>query len=69
MKFSNACRTASNEALSVLTGMMPIDIEIEKTAQLYQITKDIPDVKTQFDKDKEVKILVIHGRSEHRKYG
>jgi len=34
-----AYRAVSNEALGVLTGMMLIDIKIEETAQLYQLTK------------------------------
>jgi len=52
---AKAYRTVSNEALCVLTGMMPIDIKIEEAAQLYQLTKGTANDKTQFDKDMEVR--------------
>ena len=52
---AKAYRTVSNEALCVLTGMIPIDIKIEETAQLYQLTKGTANDKTQFDKDMEVR--------------
>ena len=45
----------SNEALCVLTGMVPIDIKIEEQAQLYQLTKVTANDKTQFDKGMEVR--------------
>jgi len=55
IKMAKAYRTVSNEALCVLTGMIPIDIKIEETAQLYQLTKGTANDKTQFDKDMEVR--------------
>jgi len=50
-----AYRTVSHEALCVLTGTMPIDLTIEQTARIYQLTKGNDTGKTQFDKDMEVR--------------
>jgi len=47
IKMAKAYRTVSHEALCVVTGMIPIDIKIEETARLYQITKGRP-IITQF---------------------
>jgi len=55
IQMAKAYRTVSNEALCVLTGMMPIDMKIEEAAQLYQLTKGTANDKTQFDKDMEVR--------------
>ena len=55
IKMAKAYHTVSNEALCVLTGMMPFDIKIKEEAQLYQLTKGTANDKTQFDKDMEVR--------------
>ena len=55
IKLAKAYRTVSNEALCVLTGMMPINIKIDQEAQLYQLTKGTAKNKTQIDKDMEVR--------------
>ena len=39
IKMAIAYRTVSHEAPCMVTGMMPIDIKIEKAARLYQLTK------------------------------
>jgi len=49
-----AYRTLSNEAICVVTGMMPIDIKIE-ALQLHQQTKDMANKNTNFDKDMEAR--------------
>jgi hypothetical protein len=36
IKIAKAYRTVSHEALSIITGMTPIDIKIEEAAQIYQ---------------------------------
>jgi len=55
IKMAKPYRTVSNEALCVLTGMMPIDKQIDQEAQLYQLTKGTAKDKTQIDKDMEVR--------------
>jgi hypothetical protein len=40
IKIAKAYRTTSNEALCILTGTTPIEIEAEETAQLYRIKRD-----------------------------
>jgi len=57
IKMAKAYRTVSHEALCVLTGTMPIDLKIERTVKIYQITKGNDTGKTQFDKDMEVRYL------------
>jgi ribonuclease HI len=52
---AKAYRTVSHEALCVLTGTMPIDLKIEQTVKIYQLTKGNDTGKTQFDKDMEVR--------------
>jgi len=54
IKMAKAYRTVSNEALCLLTGMMPIGIKIEE-AQLYQLTRGTANDKTRFDKDMRVR--------------
>jgi len=44
----------SHEALCVLTGTMPIDLKIEQTVRIYQLTKG-NDTGKEFDKDMEVR--------------
>jgi hypothetical protein len=44
---------------------MPIDLKIEQTARIYQLTKGNDMGKTRFDKNMEV-ILATHGGSEHK---
>jgi len=55
IKMAKAYRTVSHEALCVLTGTMPIDLKIEQTVRIYQLTKGNDTGKTQFDKDMEVR--------------
>jgi ribonuclease HI len=38
IRIAKSYRTVSNEALCIITGLIPIDIKIEETAQLLQIT-------------------------------
>jgi len=52
---TKAYRTVPHEALCVLTGTMLIDLKIEKTARIYQLTKGNNTGKTQFDKVMEVR--------------
>ena len=40
IKIAKAYRTTSGEALCVLTGITPIDIQAGETAKLYRITRD-----------------------------
>jgi hypothetical protein len=40
IKIANAYQTTSGEALSVLTGITPIEIKVEETDRLYHITRD-----------------------------
>ena len=47
--------TVSHEALCVLTGTLPIDLKIEQTVKIYQITERNDTEKTEFDKDMEVR--------------
>jgi len=39
IRLARAYRTVSNEALCFITGLTPVDIKIEETAQLYQLTR------------------------------
>ena len=39
IKIAKAYRTVSNEALCVITGLIPIHIKIEETAKYYEIVK------------------------------
>jgi len=55
IKMAKAYRRVSHEALCVLTGTMPIDLKIEQTVKIYQLTKGNDTGKTQFDKDMEVR--------------
>ena len=38
IKIAKACRTVSNKALCILTGLTSIALKIEKAAQFYQLT-------------------------------
>jgi hypothetical protein len=55
IKIAKAYRTVSNEALCVLTGMMPIDLKIDHAARIYQLTKGNDKEKALFGKDMEVR--------------
>jgi len=46
IKMAKAYRKVSHEALCVLTGTMLIDLKIEQTARIYQLTKENDKVKT-----------------------
>jgi hypothetical protein len=39
LRIAKSFRTVSNEALCIINGLNPIDIKLEETAQLYQITR------------------------------
>jgi hypothetical protein len=39
IRIAKSYRTVSNEALCTITGLTPIDIKIEETAQFFQTTK------------------------------
>jgi hypothetical protein len=51
IKTAKAYRTVSNEALCIITGLIPIDIKIEETGKCYEITKG----KGTYDREMEVK--------------
>jgi hypothetical protein len=38
IRIAKSYRTVSNEALCIINGLTPIDIKLEETAQLFQIT-------------------------------
>jgi hypothetical protein len=40
IKTAKAYRTTSNEALCILTGTTPIELQVEEAANLYRITRD-----------------------------
>jgi hypothetical protein len=40
IKIAKAYRTTSGEALSILTGITPIEIKVAETERLYHITRD-----------------------------
>jgi hypothetical protein len=50
-KIARAYRTVSNDALCLITGLTPIDITIEETAALYQITRGNRRAEERFDQD------------------
>jgi hypothetical protein len=39
IKIAKACHTVSNEALCVITGLIPINIKIKELAKYYEIVK------------------------------
>jgi len=55
IRIAKSYRMVSNEALCMITGLTPIDIKIEETAQLYQITKGNMKEEVQFDHDTRTK--------------
>jgi hypothetical protein len=52
IKIAKNYRTVSNEALCVITGLIPIKIKIEKTRNSYEITKE---KEFQYEREMEVK--------------
>jgi hypothetical protein len=62
IKMAKAYRAVSHEALCVLTGTMHIDLQIEQTARIYQITKGNDTGKTQYGGQ----ILATPCGSEHK---
>jgi len=52
IKIAKAYRTMSNEALCVITGLIPIHIKIEETAKYYEIVKG---QGNQVDQEMEIK--------------
>ena len=55
IRIAKSYRTVSNEALCMITGLTPIDIKIEETSRLFQITKGNIKEKVQFDHDTRTK--------------
>jgi len=51
LRIAKAYRTVSNEALCVINGIIPINIKIEETGKIYEITKGIG---TQYDREMEM---------------
>jgi hypothetical protein len=55
IRIGKAYRTVSNEALCILTGLIPIDIKIVETFQFYHLTKKKKKEEALVDCDMEVK--------------
>jgi len=55
IKIAKACRTVSNVALCILTGLTPIAIKIEERAQFYQLIRGSTKEEAQTDCDMGVK--------------
>jgi hypothetical protein len=55
IRITKAYRTVSKEALCILTGLTPIDIKIEETAQLYKLTRGSRKEEAMIDHDMGVK--------------
>ena len=55
IKITKAYRTVSNEALCILTGLIPIAIKVEEAAQFYQLTRGSTKEEAQTDRDVGVK--------------
>jgi hypothetical protein len=55
IRIAKAYRTVSNEALCVLTGLIPIDIKIAEASQFYHFTKGNKKEEALVDCDMEVK--------------
>ena len=55
IKIPKAYRTVSNEVLCILTGLTPIAIKIEETAQFHQLTRGSTKEEAQTDRDVGVK--------------
>jgi hypothetical protein len=54
-RIARAYRTASNEALCIITGLTPMDIKIEESDQLYQLTRGSRKEEAMIDQDMRVK--------------
>jgi hypothetical protein len=55
IRIAKSYRTVSNEALCMITGLTPIDIKINETAQFFQITKGNKKEEEQFNYDTRTK--------------
>ena len=55
VKMSKADRMVSHEALSILTGMSPIELKIEEAVRLYYSTRGNTNDKTNFERDMGVR--------------
>jgi hypothetical protein len=55
IKITDAYHMVSNEALCILTGLIPIAIKIEKAFQFYQLTKGSTKVEVLVDRDMGVR--------------
>jgi hypothetical protein len=73
IRISKASPTVSNEALCVITGLLPLNIKIEETGKCNEITKE---KGIKYDKEMEVKnwihpanqVKIIEGREESPHY-
>ena len=65
INIAKSFRTVSNEALCIITGMTPIDIKIEETAQLLQITKRTKSEGNMADYDKYITNLPLPQNVEY----
>ena len=65
IKIAKSFRTVSNEALCIITGLTPIDIKIEETAQLLQITKRTNSEGNMADYDKYITNLPLPQNVEY----
>jgi hypothetical protein len=73
IRIAKAYCTVSNEALCIITGLLPLNIKIEETGKYYEITKD---KGIKYDREMEVKnwnhlanhIKIIEGHEESLHY-
>jgi len=70
IRIAEAYRTVSNEALCIITGLIPINIKMEETGKYYEITKGTGihydremEVKNWNHPTKQVKIIEAHEES------
>jgi hypothetical protein len=55
IRIAKSYRTVANEAVCIITGLTPIDIKVNETAQFFQITKGNNKEEEQFDYDTRTK--------------
>jgi hypothetical protein len=73
IKITKAYRTVSNEALCVITGLMPINIKIEEVTKYYTITKGEGNL---YDREMDIKnwihpakhLTIIEGQDDSTHY-
>ena len=62
VRIAKAYRTVSNEALCVMTGLMPINIKIEEVAKLCELTKA---EGTSYDRAMEIRHWIPPFKTHH----